>query len=32
MKTIRAGELGRPAANPVLPSLVRAARREVVDR
>jgi len=32
MKTIRAGELGRPAASPVLPSLVRAARREVVDR
>ena len=32
MKMIRAGELGRPTADPVLPSLVRAARREVVDR
>jgi uroporphyrinogen decarboxylase len=32
MKTIQAGELGRPPASPVLPSLVRAARREVVDR
>ena len=32
MKTIRAGEVGRPAAGPVLPSLVRAARREAVDR
>src|SRR6202022_2761399 len=32
MRAVRAGELGRPAAEPVLPSLVRAARREVVAR
>jgi uroporphyrinogen decarboxylase len=32
MRTISASEVGRPAASPVLPSLVRAARREVVER
>jgi len=32
MKTISTGEVGRAAADPVVSSLVRAARREVVDR
>jgi len=32
MRAVHAGELGRSAAEPVLPSLVRAARREVVER
>src|SRR3989449_11547843 len=32
MTAVQADELGRRAAEPVLPSLVRAARRQVVDR
>jgi uroporphyrinogen decarboxylase len=32
MKTVHAGELGRPVADPVLPPLVRVARREPVER
>jgi len=32
MRTVEAGEVGRPAADHLLPTLVRAARREVVDR
>src|SRR2546427_5320392 len=32
MRAVQVGELGRPAAGPVLPSLVRAARRQPGDR
>jgi uroporphyrinogen decarboxylase len=32
MKTVEAGEVGRPAADHLAPALVRAARREPVDR
>ena len=32
MKTVEAGEVGRPAADRLAPALVRAARRELVDR
>jgi uroporphyrinogen decarboxylase len=32
MRTVEAGEVGRPAADHLAPALVRAARREVVDR
>src|SRR6266480_2356844 len=32
MRAVQRDELGRRAAEPVLPSLVRAARRQVVDR
>ena len=32
MRTVEAGEVGRPAADHLLPALVRAARRELVDR
>ena len=32
MRTIEASEVGRPAADRLVPRLVRAARREVVDR
>src|SRR5881398_1124550 len=32
MRVVQEGEVGRRAAEPVLPSLVRAARRQVVDR
>ena len=32
MRVVQEGEVGRRAAEPVLPSLVRAARRELVDR
>src|SRR5256714_10426751 len=32
MKAVEAGEVGRPAAHQLAPALVRAARREVVDR
>jgi len=32
MRTVEAGEVGRPAADHLLPTLVRAARREMVDR
>ena len=32
MRAVQAGEVGRQAAEPLLPSLVRAARRELVDR
>jgi uroporphyrinogen decarboxylase len=32
MRTVDAGEVGRPAADHLLPTLVRAARREAVDR
>src|SRR5437899_3661491 len=32
MRAVQADEMGRRAAEPVLPSLVRAARRQVVDR
>src|SRR5947207_10262185 len=32
MRALQVDELGRPAAEPVLPALVRAARRQPVDR
>ncbi len=32
MRTVEAGEVGRPAADGLAPALVRAARREPVDR
>src|SRR2546426_6048717 len=32
MRAVQVGELGRPAAEPVLPGVVRAARRQPVDR
>ena len=32
MRTIEASEVGRPAADHLAPALVRAARREIVDR
>ncbi len=32
MRTIEASEVGRPAADHMAPALVRAARREIVDR
>src|SRR5436309_2916564 len=32
MRAVQAGEVGRQAAEPLLPSLVRAARRQLVDR
>ena len=32
MRTVEAGEVGRPAADHLLPPLVKAARREIVDR
>jgi uroporphyrinogen decarboxylase len=32
MRTVEAGEVGRPAADRLVPALVRAARREPVDR
>src|SRR5438309_9559898 len=32
MRVVQEGEVGRRAAEPVLPALVRAARRELVDR
>ena len=32
MRTVEAGEVGRSAADHLLPTLVRAARRELVDR
>jgi uroporphyrinogen decarboxylase len=32
MRTVEAGEVGRPAADHLLPTLVKAARRETVDR
>jgi len=32
MRTVEAGEVGRPAADHLMPPLVRAARREAVDR
>jgi len=32
MRAVEAGEFGRPAADQLVPALVRAARREMVDR